>query len=205
MYPPDKFESDVFFLGVKDMEPEILYNINSNLEKVYEINKLKLPEFNITSFSVRSEKKFYVSSGPEVKGIMKSADFVEIVDYDPVRNSALALGSLRPSSDLPLHWFVYRTFPHINGILIIDLALADKVIDKLGIESTLREIKVLRPDVVMEMLPLFRNRTCVNLNDKGMVFIESSLEKLMDEIKQFCNKLQNIEVPENTDTKGEDQ
>jgi len=43
-------------------------------------------------------------------------DFVEVADYDAVRNIAMVIGVSEPSADTPLHWLIYRR-DDINAIV----------------------------------------------------------------------------------------
>jgi hypothetical protein len=60
------------------------------------------------SVSLRSARGFVISSEEVGAKTASADDAVEVADYDPVRNSCLAIGPRAPSADTPIHWMAYR-------------------------------------------------------------------------------------------------
>jgi hypothetical protein len=44
---------------------------------------------------------------------------VEIADYDPVRNTVLAIGRKEPSPDVAIHWLAYRTDETVGAVAFV--------------------------------------------------------------------------------------
>lgn len=205
MQDPDKIESNVFFIGVKDIDIEALQVVNSGLSRFVEFENLKIPNALIKSLSIRTEKKFGISVGSRVIPPLNPKDFIEIVDYDPVRNSALAIGKEEPNEELPLHWFIYRTFPHINCIIVLDLELDEELEDKVGITGIKKEIKAFMPDVIIDFLPLMKDNTSLSLHEKGMVFFNITFDELMNDMIKFGKKLESYVASRETEGEGGDK
>jgi hypothetical protein len=209
--PPEGYQSDVFFLGPRDMAPpEPLPDINESIKKIDELKKGKVPEFSIISLSARSGKKFYVTIDDDFTIPLSPEDFVEIIDYDPVRNSALAIGTVKPNEYLPLHWFTYRAFPNVSGIAVIKLLEDVEVPQGMKIATAERDINVFKPEIVLEILPLMKDTTFINLKAKGLVFFNESFEGLIEDIMGFLKKLpetetRRIEVNAGVERESEDK
>ncbi|UCH89223.1 MAG: hypothetical protein JSV49_00820 [Thermoplasmata archaeon] len=205
MQSRDPYQSEIFFLGVQEIDAEPLQEINENLIRLEELSERNHPEFVIASLSVRWGKKFYLSTGEVVNTPVNPNDFVEIVDYDPVRNSALAVGKTGPNEDMPFHWFSYRTFPHINGIAVVKL-LVDIDIDKfVDIKSIDSEIKLFQPDIILNILPHMKEGSSINLLGKGIAFYNNSFKDLFSELIQFFKNLESHLPKEESEQKGADK
>jgi hypothetical protein len=112
---------------------------------------------------------------------------MEIADYDPVRDSALAMGNEKPGEELPLHWFIYRAFPSIHSVLFMELETEDELPGELDLKSIEKELKVFRKESIMEILPLMKDNTSINLKEKGIIFYDNSVEKVISGMIQFFN------------------
>ncbi|MBM4249551.1 MAG: hypothetical protein FJ149_09000 [Euryarchaeota archaeon] len=61
------------------------------------------------SLSLRAGGRFIISSAESTGGARTEEDVVEVADYDPARNTVLAIGLKEPSPDVAIHWLAYRT------------------------------------------------------------------------------------------------
>jgi hypothetical protein len=67
-------------------------------------NRLRKQGLSNIIISQRYGKRILINSiGKE----LNKEDFLEIVDYDPVRRVLLAMGTKEPRIETPLHWFVH--------------------------------------------------------------------------------------------------
>jgi hypothetical protein len=190
MQQRDNYQSNIFFLGEKEGDLEITQLVNSTLEKFEDIKDLELPKPDLNSISIRTVKKFVITRPGVVGRKLSPDDLIEIVDYDPVRDSALALGSKDAPQDIPVHWLIYRALDHINGIANLNLKLDDEALEELKIESIDKKLKVLRPDSTMSILPQLKDLNSIYLNDHGMLFYDSSFPKVIEDIVSFLKKLE---------------
>ena len=59
---------------------------------------------------------------------MALEDFVEVVEYDPVRHVALVIGMRDAPSSVPVHWLVHRVFPGAEGVAILPFHVVGEVL-----------------------------------------------------------------------------
>jgi hypothetical protein len=201
----DEFHPDIFYLGVKEVDSGPIQIMNQSLKRLEELQEQKVPEFVITSISARTGKKFCVSVGDTVTVPLAPETFIEIVDYDPVRHSALALGKSKPNENLSLHWFTYRTFPHINWIAVLNISSETDSIKKLDIASAQKEISVFQPEIVMDILPLMKDQSLINLNEKGIAFFNNSMEDLVSDMIKLLNDFPKQDTGEDVKPEGENK
>jgi hypothetical protein len=85
-------------------------------KKFRDILKIK----GIQSISTRTGSGYFINTANFDLGELNRDNIIEVIDYDPVRNNMMVIGNDPPASDAVLHWFIYRGFPNINGVINID-------------------------------------------------------------------------------------
>ena len=80
------------------------------------------------SVSVR-QMNHMVATG-EGAGLHKMAleDFVEVVEYDPVRHVALVIGMRDAPWAVPVHWLAQRVFPGAEGVAVLPSHVVGEVL-----------------------------------------------------------------------------
>ncbi len=71
------------------------------------------------SVSIRAGGRFLLSSAGAPDGTRTEEDVVEVADYDPVRNTVLAIGLREPSLDVAIHWLAYRTDEAVGAVAFV--------------------------------------------------------------------------------------
>lgn len=93
---------------------------------VEELKKICYKKEKGFSISVRYGKRVLINA----KGIdfenLKNEDFVEIVDYNPVNDTAIVIGIKEPCEDAPIHCLIYSK-EEINSIAIFRRKDKDKL------------------------------------------------------------------------------
>jgi hypothetical protein len=181
----DHYKPSTFYLGNTEVDLELIQMINTNLERFEDLKSKQVPGYQIQSFSLRTVKKFVMVSGRIGTGKIGPNHVIEVVDYDPVRDSAIALGSAGQPPDVSLHWFIYRALPDVNGIARMDVSLSEAQMTEAGITVYDKKMEVLRPDAVMDLLPFFEDKKGVLLPGQGLVFYDRSFNDLVGTIMEF--------------------
>lgn len=101
-------------------QPTQLNRHSFELVKVFESFRDSLKMNDVRSISSRTGIGFLVNTENLNITNFTRDNFVEIVDFDPVRNNLMVIGNGPPVSDATIHWFIYRAYPKINGIIFID-------------------------------------------------------------------------------------
>jgi L-fuculose-phosphate aldolase len=103
----------------------------------------RLDEFGLTpenagNISVRSGRGMHITVGGVSKGALSADDIVEVVDFD--FHVAKVVGVKEPSSETPMHWLIYQSYPDVKAVIHVhdDLAVdeAQKLERDCGIRST---------------------------------------------------------------------
>jgi hypothetical protein len=55
-------------------------------------------------------------------------DFVEVLEYDPVRHVALVIGMRDAPSSVPVHWLMQRVFPGAEGVAVLPSHVVGEVL-----------------------------------------------------------------------------
>ena len=67
------------------------------------------------TISARFGNRILITASYNLKNL-KEDDFVEVVDYNILSDTAVVIGPKEPSAALPLHWMIYR-LPKVNTVV----------------------------------------------------------------------------------------
>lgn len=81
--------------------------------------KLDRKEVRRVSFSARFLDRFVITCEDALLRSLSEKDFVEVLDYDPTRRTAVVIGRNYPSLDTPLHWLTFRIEPSAKYVVFI--------------------------------------------------------------------------------------
>ena len=129
--------------------------------------------------SMRYGKRILINSSMQ-KNCLKIDDFLEIVDYDPVKNILVAIGPAVPLNETPLHFLIHNARREVNSIIQIN---NKKIIENLDNREKLVEEKDNYLEQAKEILTVLRDNEYVIIKSKGLIVtgknILDSKEKLM--------------------------
>ena len=112
-------------------------------------------------------------------------NFLEIVDYDPIKKIVLAMGDKKPRIETSLHWFIHHARNEINAVVQINDEGVFKKLKK--IPETKDEYPIGTIEQIKEVMKGLRNSSKVIIKNQGAIFVGSSInevEKLiMESIK----------------------
>ena len=116
---------------------------------------------------------------------LEANDFLEIVDYDPLKRVLLCMGSKEPRLDTPIHWMIHHARNEVKGIIQIDTENSIKKINqKLPKTTKLYQIGTL--EQAKEILLLLRDSKSVIIKNQGVIFVGDSIKSVEDSaIKTF--------------------
>ncbi len=142
-----------------------------------------------TIISLRYGKRILINSEARNLGKIKQEDFIEIIDYDPIKNIALSIGPKEPRVEMPIHWLIHHARREINAIIQInDSKLAEKFEKKLL--STKKEFPTGSLDQVKDILRNLHNSKKIVIKNQGLIFVgnnskdvENLVLKTLEEIK----------------------
>ena len=97
-----------------DGEPDLVA-VEDILSIGRQLNELGLTPENAGNISVRTRNGILITAGGINKGRMKAGDVVEVLGFE--NKKAQVLGNMEPSSEVPMHWLIYREFPQVNAVI----------------------------------------------------------------------------------------
>ena len=133
--------------------------------------------------AVRYGKTFLMTPGDKGLTDLIREDLVDIADYDPARNSLLYIGKGQPGKFAPLLWFIFRTFPDVNAVVLLDEdVFASAGID--GVGKLEADLKHLYSDTCLAAMPYFKDNNTAWLSTGEAVFLFNDLKKAESVLKK---------------------
>jgi L-fuculose-phosphate aldolase len=137
---------------------------------------------NAGNISVRTKRGMLITVGGVNKGKLTSGDVVEVMDFD--FNTAKVEGKKEPSSETPMHWLIYHSYPIVEAVIHVhdDLAVdnADKLKLSAGIHSTKEVTKYGTADQAFEVIEALEHCQYAIVKNHGVVCMGSTLTEAMN-------------------------
>ncbi|MCK4365387.1 MAG: hypothetical protein KAW45_05005 [Thermoplasmatales archaeon] len=144
--------------------------------------KLKEQNINDIVTSQRYGKRVLIDSFKDKKGEIRD-NFLEIVDYDPIKKVLLAMGPKEPRIETPLHWMIHHARSEVNTVVQInDKELSEKLKKT---PKTEKDYSVVTLEQIKEVLKHLRDSKKVILKNQGVIFVGNDInevEKLILEV-----------------------
>jgi L-fuculose-phosphate aldolase len=155
------------------------------------LDSMGLTPDNAGNISVRRSEGMLITVGGVNKGAMAPGDVVEVVDFDFLK--AKVCGLKEPSSETPMHWLIYKTFPLAKAVIHVhdDLALqyAGKLKLSLGVHSTSGELHYGTSDQAFEVVKALEHAQYAIIRGHGIVCMGGTLDEAMGLIVGIHQKL----------------
>lgn len=139
----------------------------------------------LTTISIRYAKRILINTrGSNITKLQKE-DFLEIVDYNPIKNIILAIGPKEAKVETPLHWIIHYAKNEVNAIIQIKNAKLIKEFEN-KFPTTDKEYQSGCIDQAKSVLAILRDSNIVIIKNQGLIFVGNSsneVEKLV--IKTF--------------------
>ena len=108
---------------------------------------------------------------------LKRKDFLEIIDYDPLKKVMFLMGSKIPRIDSSVHWLIHHAREEVNAVIQIN---DEKITEKLENKLPVTEKKY--PDGTIEyakeILKLLRDSKNIIISGKGLLLVEGNIDRL---------------------------
>ncbi|MDX1799110.1 MAG: hypothetical protein R3255_10715 [Candidatus Lokiarchaeia archaeon] len=176
-------ESQIFYLSRESCKSPIISDFIRITKKLEELNLDYLVEKIV--ISIKNGKRMIINGlGQEYQNINYN-DIIEIVDYDPIKNTILVLGKTKPLPETTLHWIIQNARDDINAIIQINVN--EKQINKLpNLPKTNTKYSTYSLEFAKEILPLLRNNNIIIINNQTILFVDRSLNEVE---KLFFDKI----------------
>jgi hypothetical protein len=112
---------------------------------------------------------------------MTRHDVVEIVDYNPLKNNMMVIGTKEPCLETPVHWIIQKARHDINVILQINSThLFEKL--KGTFPTTEKEALPMTIDRAKEFLKTLRNGKTILIKNEGILFAGINIKEIQDAV-----------------------
>ncbi len=110
---------------------------------------------------------------------LQREDFLEIVDYNPVKNILVAMGTTEPCPETSTHWLVHRARADVNVIIQLE---GKDMLTKIGkkVPSTENECVFGSFESTKEILTALRKDKSIVIKNAGLFVVGSNLQQVED-------------------------
>ena len=135
--------------------------------------ELKSKGFDDVIISQRYGKRILIDT---INHINLKQSFLEIVDYDPIRNVLLIMGSNKPRIETPLHWFIHHAREEVNAIVQIN---DESIFEKLkNTPITEKDYSIVTLEQIKEVLKHLKNSKKIIIKNLGVIFIGNNIKEV---------------------------
>ncbi|MDH7506749.1 MAG: class II aldolase/adducin family protein [Candidatus Thermoplasmatota archaeon] len=162
------FSFQTFYVSKEKSNCPLIFEIVKTGKKLIELNILK--ESDQLIVSLRYVKRILINADKSNFKEIKQEDFLEIVDYDPLKKVILLIGPKEPRIETPIHWLIHNSRNEINAVIQInDSELAKKLEKKFA--STEKNYPAGTLEQAKEILRILRNSKIVVIKNQGVLFV----------------------------------
>ena len=171
------FSFQTFYVSKEESNCPLISEIVRISKKFKESNLSK--NINQTVVSMRYLKRMLINADNCDFKEIKQEDFLEIVDYDPLKKVVLVIGPKEPRIETPIHWLIHNARTEVNTVVQInDKALAEKLEKKLP--TTEKEYPSGTLEQAKEILRNLRNSKVVVIKNQGILFVGDNTKEAED-------------------------
>lgn len=139
------------------------------------LNSFGLTPENAGNISARTEKGMLITAGGVNKGKLTRGHVVEVLDF--ADGTAKVVGETEPSSEVPMHWLIYETFPQVNAVIH---AHDDKVTENpMGLVVTDRFHPYGTLEQAADVVKALRRYDYIVIRNHGVVAVGGTLDEAL--------------------------
>ena len=162
--------------------PEIV-KIGKNFKELNLLNQI-----NEIVISLRYSKWVLINADDCDFGEIKKEDFLEIVDYDPIKKILLTMGPKRSRIETPVHWLIHHARDEINAVIQINDEYSGAKLGK-KIPVTEKEYPSGTLEQTKEILKKLRNSKRVIIKNQGVLFVGNSIKEVEEIVLKTYEEL----------------
>ena len=132
-----------------------------------------------TTISLSYGKRVLINANDSSFEEIKQEDFLEIVDYDPLKRVILTMGPGEPRFETPVHWLIHHAREEVNAVVQINnLEIANNFKNK--IPTTEKEYPMGSLEQAKEVLRNLRDSKKVVIKNLGILFVGDNIQDVED-------------------------
>jgi hypothetical protein len=139
-------------------------------------------------FSQKYGKRVLINSEVEDFSDIKHEELIEIVDFNPLKNTLLVIGPGDPRIETPIHWMIHHARNEINAVVQLnDISLIEKL--KSNFSSTEHNFPTGSIEQIKDILKKLRGNKIVVVKDRSIIFVGESLKEVENLIVKTVGEL----------------
>jgi ribulose-5-phosphate 4-epimerase/fuculose-1-phosphate aldolase len=150
--------------------------------------KLKDKSFADVTVSLKFGKRVLINAIDTDIGQIEREDFLEIVDYDPVKNVLLLLGQGDPKIESPIHWFIHHARDEVNAVIQVKNEIMAEKLEK-KFPSTSDEHPMGTIEHIKDILKTLRDSKKVVIKNQGLLCVGNTVEEAEKLVLDECGRL----------------
>ncbi len=143
--------------------------------------KLGMKDIENYCISITYGKRILVNTKHSNIEKINQQDFIEIVDYDPLKNIILAMGKKYPCIDTPIHWLIHHARDDVNVIIQFSgEGIVRKFLSNFSVTKEYHPPGTL--ELAKEVLKTLRSSKKIIIKNIGVLFVGISIKEVEDMI-----------------------
>ena len=175
-----------FYVSKEESNCPLISIVVKFCKKLKDLNLLE--NINETVISLRYGKRILITTDTSDIQNLTKEDFLEIVDYNPIKKILLIIGPKAPRIETPVHWLIHHARDEINVIIQMN----DKNFSKgLGnkVPVTEKEYPSGTIEQTKEILKKLRDSKIVLIKNQGVLFVGGSIKEIEETIIRTFEEL----------------
>jgi len=169
------FNFQTFYVSKEESNCLLISEIIKISKKIKELDFFE--KIDQIIISLRYIKRVLINANKSNFKDIKQEDFLEVVDYDPLKKVILLIGPKEPRIETPIHWMIHNSRTEINVIIQInDKTLAEKLEKKFP--TTEKDYPAGTLEQTKEILKVLRDSKIVIIKNQGVLFVENNTKNI---------------------------
>jgi len=189
---PEMFDNN---LATTNFQTFYISKEESNCPLISEVVRIgkKLEDYHMvenvdkTIMSISYGKRLLINANNTNFTNIKQKDFLEIVDYDPVKKVILTMGPKEPYIDTSVHWLIQHARNEVNAIIQLYDINTEKLVNTIPI--TEKDYPVGSLEQAKEILKFLRDSRMVIIKNQGIMFVGSNFKEVEDLLVKTLEEL----------------
>jgi ribulose-5-phosphate 4-epimerase/fuculose-1-phosphate aldolase len=133
------------------------------------------------SISMKYGKRVLINAKNIDFNKLNTDDFLEIVDYDPLKKVILLMGPKEPKIETPIHWLIHHAREEVKAIIQID---NEKFIEHINKKLPITDGTYQKGSLeqAKEILFKLRKSKVVVIKNQGLIFVGESMIDVEDSV-----------------------
>ena len=174
-----------FYISKEESNCPLISEIIRIGKKLKEYQMIENPDKTIMSLSYGKRLLINANSTNFVE--LKQKDFLEIVDYNPVKKVLLTMGPKEPCIDTSVHWLIHHSRNEVNAVIQLYDLRAKKLDKKLPVTD--KEYPPGTLEQAKEVLRCLRDSKIVIIKNQGVIFVGSSVKEVEELLLKTLEEL----------------